>query len=946
MKRDLFVGYEIAQMKEGVPVELLRLRREVVCLAFDLARNRLVELHLFEPSTGDEKEAAEFKRLLGAAMNLDLSPSYPAVTDGGERHGVCYFSCDLRTGEPVERYWQRTGGIPASHVVALGLDLVDGLLSLTKNAPGLLPRLSLEGTSISADGSGRLRLMIGGFGLAGDSADSDLTSALSRGIEKILRNLGRIGEVHFEAIFGKATAGRASLDCEQELRLLRADLQRSAGCLSPDQCSIPCVGIGGITAPEPFYRIALGLDGPLPKVVSRSVIRPKHHDDPSPNMLGAIKLQEVGGPDVFGGHVLPARRVVDSRHLGCLAPGCTMPWSTGSENVTATLGCWIGEDGVVVTEDYCSGFSLERIVRSREMLDLAEISLLIEQVTAGIEQAEEVGVEIASLHPSTILVEAAGKLEEACPDVILQTSFLDWPEFNLKLSSHPSVASLILRPPSEFFLPAGLSAIDRSYAQRMVLEALCLARLVCGHSLQATLKKDQFVEYIDRCIAREIHHAGSVKLEVFDQNLRELAGKFYSRRRSILEATDEEDHSAEGEGSIAPLRREQSRVSPLPSEGSPFSGSLRKSRVPSTQHEDVEGKAGAKQSSVTLEAAEIPPFPKVLSGRHPFHEPAASHESKDTPEAEECAGSLPPELPAEEAAVYTARIRAESLRKFIEEQEITSELVSPFEAAAKKGGGRGGENQLFPAVSKSSGSKEFRGFQSENKSVTKRSNLTLISPLAIAGVLVIFFVGAVVYFWWNGGPAGGGSRPQLMQSLSIDEGSDSSLAWTAPEAEAFSLQDGESDTEVLQRRSDLAKKPVQNPKPTTPLFDSRKPVRKTGEEESASEIIFEDEKRLRNLVAELYSEKRGGSLHEEQFSFGNTTKNEGRQSQRDFNYEKSRKDSFSPAMLESTSIQEQNSKPEKDEAITAPNPVKEPQRKDVQDISGQVIEIRRALPLQ
>lgn len=525
MIRERFANFEIALNGNGNPIEVPGLPGEVVSLAYDLLRNRLVELHLFEPPVVGEKQTADFRKRVAGLVKLEVSPCYPSFLDGGERQDIHYFTCDIRDGELLESYRSRTEGLPVGGVALLGLELVESLLALVVSNPELLSWLSLEGMTICADGAGRLHLMLRDLGLLNVSPGASSPNALAQGIGVCLRGLAREADLALLAGLSSTSKAVPSPDHEPALRLLRADLQRILARLPPGERLVAQVGRSEVVRPLSRCESALCGGGSVPQITKWSVVRSSQGCPPT-DACKQLVLQSPGGGELHGGRMLPPDRILDTRHLGCLAPGSSIPWVMESANVLATCGCWVGEDGVLVAEENCPGFSLEEILLSRRGgLEPTELLEVLDEVAAGLAQAAQVEVEIVSLHPSTIVVNAGNQWDGSDPGHLLTSCFSQWPAFSLKLRAHPIINSLLSRPPSEHFLPAGMTAAHRPYPQRMALEALCLTRQLCLADGKARSLRSRFCDYIEKQISEEISISGSVELEVFRRDLRELAGE-------------------------------------------------------------------------------------------------------------------------------------------------------------------------------------------------------------------------------------------------------------------------------------------------------------------------------------------------------------------------------------------------------------------------------------
>lgn len=533
MIRERFAHFEIAQDEDGRPIGLPGTHGEMVSLAYDLLRRRLVELHLFEASHGVDVDVARFNKGVLRLARLGVSPCYPAVLEGGERHGILYLSCDIRGSEPLGAYRARSGGLPSEWVARLGLELVDGVLALAWRDPGLLAGFRFDAIGVHVDGAHRLHLSLGAFdplrldrpSLAPVNPASELREGLRRlALNDAVPFLGDITD--------DSTAGDC-VDDPQALQRLRDELESFLSTLPQARREEGRVGLeqDGRRPVSPLVAL-LGTEGGVPRLAGDTVVACRWKDLLAGAAAGELLLQEKRSGQLRSGRLLPPGRVLESRHLGNLAPGSTAPWVTESANILATAGCWIGDEGGLVAEEHCPGYPLEQVWLERGALQPAEIVLLVEDIASGLAQADQLGVEIVSLHPSTIVLQAPGMSPGEEFDALMTIALWQWPTLALKLRSHPIIQSLVARPPGEHFLPAGTTAEQRSYRQRMVLDLLCLTELLCGGRDMELSNSPVFRAFIRRQIEEEIEIAGSVEIESFLEGLRAALGEQATRKRS------------------------------------------------------------------------------------------------------------------------------------------------------------------------------------------------------------------------------------------------------------------------------------------------------------------------------------------------------------------------------------------------------------------------------
>lgn len=141
-------------------------------------------------------------------------------------------------------------------------------------------------------------------------------------------------------------------------------------------------------------------------------------------------------------HVLPPRRIVSSEHYDAVP---LQMWRFSAEkhpNILRSLSVWESPDLTFLTEERVPGFPLSRLIAERVHLNPPEVLIIMRQVSKGIEQALECGVEKLDLHPCNIVLRISGVPNSRELDKLLQKRLDAWPKFLVMLRPHMTMRSL------------------------------------------------------------------------------------------------------------------------------------------------------------------------------------------------------------------------------------------------------------------------------------------------------------------------------------------------------------------------------------------------------------------------------------------------------------------------------------------------------------------------
>ena len=129
-----FRKYAIAQTEEGDPLEIVRNEEVVVCLGYDTARHRFVEIGAL---TKGERESFVNRAKKASSIR---HPAVASVFDYGKEDDSCFYVADFVDGELIEQFAARVKAVAPGTVVSWLLQLAEGFVLL--NAQGLYPVVS------------------------------------------------------------------------------------------------------------------------------------------------------------------------------------------------------------------------------------------------------------------------------------------------------------------------------------------------------------------------------------------------------------------------------------------------------------------------------------------------------------------------------------------------------------------------------------------------------------------------------------------------------------------------------------------------------------------------------------------------------------------------------------------------------------------------------------
>lgn len=476
-----FGNLSISRRADGKPVVLQRGADETTFLAFDNRIRRLVELHVLGAQrefTETGKLSAQARGQLACEVRL---PSLMRVLEIGEDNGLLYYTSNLNEGEFVEDYIQRRGALSAATTFALVFHLLEDLLQLKNRHPRLISGLTLNHLLVGTVEDTFLQLRVVDYGLSYAELDDEPDfSELVREVCQLL----------YLMLTGKAHAGE-SLDRVPVLTQLPTSLRTSLRNCLGGQSNAPAslekirdevreafsILSGGMQSKN--LRKHLVVIGPLqPESQLQSLLLENvpvqtifgthfHVEEDQPRRYPfSIPAVNAKTEQLITVHMLPPSRIVDRTHYE------TVPlqmWRFNPErhpNILRSLTVWESTDWTFLTEEREPGFTLSRLMAERVALNPSEILVLMKQVRAGLEQAQECGVARLDLHPSNILLRVGkhGPALQRETERLMQRRLDAWPAFCVKLRPHMTMRCLYEPHLLDFELPKG--ALEEHIADR------------------------------------------------------------------------------------------------------------------------------------------------------------------------------------------------------------------------------------------------------------------------------------------------------------------------------------------------------------------------------------------------------------------------------------------------------------------------------------------------
>lgn len=455
-----FGNLSVAHRTGGGPVELVRSKEEVVFLAFDNRIRRLVELHVLRGGNtlDSAMKRSAFER---ARQALEIrGHAFMRVLEVGEDQDMVYYTSNLNDGEFVEDYVKRRGAVAPATALALVYQLLDDLLQL-RGMQRLVSRMHLDRVLVTTLEDTFLQLRVFDYGLSQMDAGSEAQSGARLVVEAcrliflLLTGQPYYGENpdRFPALtqlpMSLRTAVRAALsdpaNAPASVEKLRDDVREAFSALSSHikarNFRKHLVVTPGLL-PESQLQDLLLENVPVETILgTRFRVENEDHARRYPFSIPAVNTKAEQAVTV---HLLPPARIVEKSRYEAVP---LQMWRFNPDrhpNILRSLSLWESPDWTFLTEEREPGFALSRLMAERITLNPAEVTVLMRQIRAGLDQAVECGVQRVDLHPSNILLRVGknGPLLARELERLMQKRLDAWPPFLVKLRPHMTMRSL------------------------------------------------------------------------------------------------------------------------------------------------------------------------------------------------------------------------------------------------------------------------------------------------------------------------------------------------------------------------------------------------------------------------------------------------------------------------------------------------------------------------
>lgn len=455
-----FGSLSVAHRTGGAPVELVRSKDEVVFLAFDNRIRRLVELHVLRG--GSTLDAAMKRSAFDRARQASeiRGHAFMRILEVGEDQGLVYYTSNLNDGEFVEDYVKRRGAVAPATSLAMVYQLLDDLLQL-RGFKRLVSRMHLDRVLVTTLEDTFLQLRVFDYGLSQLDAGNEEQSGVRLVVEAcrliflLLTGQPYAGENpdRFPALtqlpMSLRTAVRAALsdpaNAPASIEKLRDDVREAFSALSSNikaRNFRKHLVVNASLLPQSQLQELLLESVPVETILgTRFRVEDADHTRRYPFSIPAINTKAEQAVTV---HLLPPARIVEKSRYEAVP---LQMWRFNPErhpNILRSLSLWESPDWTFLTEEREPGFALSRLMAERITLNPAEVTVLMRQIRAGLDQAVECGVQRVDLHPSNILLRVGknGPLLARELERLMQKRLDAWPSFVVKLRPHMTMRSL------------------------------------------------------------------------------------------------------------------------------------------------------------------------------------------------------------------------------------------------------------------------------------------------------------------------------------------------------------------------------------------------------------------------------------------------------------------------------------------------------------------------
>lgn len=409
------------------------------------------------PAILDAEMLLETCELLRGASRMQGS-SFMSVLESGMDDGMPYYITHLNDGEFVQDYIRRCGALPTVTALALVKQLLRDLVAVEEHSP-LLSTMRLERVLVSSQEEEFLQLRVFDYGLSRQGAATPYGSPLVRDLCCLLfllmtgqpyaggnpDSFGVIAELPSALRFLMRQVLTKPSESAIKLKTLRAEV-REALCslVSLAQARNPRSLLAAAAASLPISHLQHLLLGNIPlKTLFGASFRIEHPELAGCHPFAVPAVNVCGSQDVTL-HLLPPQRIVTQPDFAAPPSQSWRQDPARQPNLLHMLHHWQGPDWAFLSEAREPGMNLGSLMAKRGTLNPVEVTLLLRQIHAGLEQALETGAQQVDLEPANIQL-CVGYDGPVLPRDLerLHQKRLDvWPRFMVKLRLHKTMRSL------------------------------------------------------------------------------------------------------------------------------------------------------------------------------------------------------------------------------------------------------------------------------------------------------------------------------------------------------------------------------------------------------------------------------------------------------------------------------------------------------------------------
>jgi hypothetical protein len=467
-----FGRFLIAQQADRSPVTFNRIAEELVCLAFDIHTQCLVELHVLNDTAefSDARRESFHQRAL-TAMEL-YGSCFCRIIDVGEHDGMCYYATSVNDGEFLKDYVERVSPMDVPQALSIIIQMIDAVIEIENHAR-LLEGLRLSNLLVCRIDDSHVAMRILDLGLARPENPESAPSVAAG------RKMAELSQILFYLLSGKRYVGDQPAQVNT-LAGLPANLKvLMRQTLDGRNKSPENGGIGGPTTLRRYRTEMADAFSSVSQRISRSGgfrpidVPPRLHPHSQLNQkfFGDVDLEEQLGDRyeiIEGGDVvvspyarlvhdqikdrevliqfLPASRTLPIEHSTHAIKGMSQVKEETHPNLIQCRGFWEQDELVCIAEEAHNGFALPLLLADRGNLEPPEILILLHQLAQAYDQAVALDMlpKCLSLHSLEVHFpnESRFRVRE------LRKRHVDfWPEFRLKLRCHAILDSSVRLAP-------------------------------------------------------------------------------------------------------------------------------------------------------------------------------------------------------------------------------------------------------------------------------------------------------------------------------------------------------------------------------------------------------------------------------------------------------------------------------------------------------------------